>query len=62
MGETGRELRVRLAEHKSAIKAKKQNAPLVSHFIECEHKETDFVWFVLEKVNINRRGGNMEEK
>ncbi|XP_078515055.1 uncharacterized protein LOC144773834 [Lissotriton helveticus] len=58
VGETGRELRIRVLEHKSAIRTSKINAPLTEHYKEKKHSCDDIRWFILEKVRQNRRGGD----
>ncbi|XP_078504418.1 uncharacterized protein LOC144762977 [Lissotriton helveticus] len=56
VGETSRELRTRVLEHKSAIRTNKCNAPLTEHFKSMNHSCEDIRWFILEKIRINRRG------
>lgn len=62
VGETGRELRVRLLEHRSAIRTNKVNAPLTDHFSRFNHKSDEFQWFILEKICGSRRGCDLEKK
>ncbi|XP_078524701.1 uncharacterized protein LOC144797794 [Lissotriton helveticus] len=58
IGETGREMRLRVGEHKSAIKNSKENAPLVNHWIEQGHSEKDLRWVILERIKEQTRQGN----
>lgn len=50
VGETSRECRIRIGEHKSNIRLGKTSAPLVNHWINAQHHEADLHWIILEKI------------
>ncbi|XP_069502378.1 uncharacterized protein [Ambystoma mexicanum] len=60
IGKTSRTVRLRICEHRSCLKNKTENKPLVSHFITAKHHYTDFKWFVIQKISPLPRGGNRD--
>ncbi|XP_078502142.1 uncharacterized protein LOC144756318 isoform X1 [Lissotriton helveticus] len=57
VGETARTMKVRLTEHRSAIKTNKLTAPLVSHFIDFQHSPSQIRWRILEKIHMTCKNG-----
>lgn len=55
-------MRLRLTEHRSAIRNQKKNAPLVDHWIAEKHNLDEIKWFILEKIKISARGGDLNKK
>ncbi|XP_078527507.1 uncharacterized protein LOC144799808 [Lissotriton helveticus] len=62
VGETSREIRVRLNEHRSAIRNKKKGAHLTDHWQLANHTVEDLKWCGLETVTLNSKGGNTNAK
>ncbi|XP_078525914.1 uncharacterized protein LOC144798766 [Lissotriton helveticus] len=63
VGETGKAIKTRLTEHRSAIKTKKLSAPLVSHFMDFGHSSEEMKWRILEKIKLpNNTGGEQIRK
>lgn len=50
IGKTTQQINARITQHRSRLKKKVQNAPMVEHFIEKGHGDTEFKWTVLELV------------
>lgn len=47
---TTREIRVRVAEHRSCIRIVNKEAPLVQQFLECQHPPHSFRFLILELI------------
>lgn len=63
IGSTRRKLKVRMCEHRSRIKNKVPDAPMVQHFEDKNHNPEDFKSLVLEKVSLYReQGGDIHKK
>ncbi|XP_078509911.1 uncharacterized protein LOC144769621 [Lissotriton helveticus] len=62
IGETSREVRTRMNEHRSAIRTDKKGAPLTEHWKKMKHDISDLKWCCLETVTINARGGDLNQK
>ncbi|XP_078540042.1 uncharacterized protein LOC144825001 [Lissotriton helveticus] len=60
VGESSRSVCTRITEHKSAIRTRKINAPLVSHYLDKDHKPEDIQWVVLEKI-VAKAGINIDK-
>lgn len=60
VGKTSRELKVRIAEHRSTIRCKNLNYPVAAHFVEAGHSVSALKYIGIEKVSLPRRGGNLE--
>lgn len=60
VGKTSRELKVRIAEHRSTIRCKNLNYPVAAHFVEAGHSVSALRYIGIEKVSLPRRGGNLE--
>ncbi|XP_078510443.1 uncharacterized protein LOC144770079 [Lissotriton helveticus] len=58
IGKTNQEIRQRISQHKSRIKKKVENAPLVLHWTRMQHVVSDLKWTVISKVEKNPRGGD----
>ncbi|XP_029475942.1 corrinoid adenosyltransferase isoform X1 [Rhinatrema bivittatum] len=58
VGKTQRSIKTCIIEHRSSINISKENAPLVSHWIEKSHTTADLQFFVLEVVLPPARGGD----
>ena len=61
VGMTKRELKVRIAEHRSTIRCKNMNYPVAAHFAEANHPVSSLRYIGIEKVNVPRRGGDIEQ-
>ncbi|KAL2102084.1 hypothetical protein ACEWY4_003845 [Coilia grayii] len=59
VGKTSRELKVRIAEHRSTIQCKNLNYPVAAHFVEAGHSVSALRYIGIEKVSLPRRGGNL---
>ncbi|XP_078523015.1 uncharacterized protein LOC144792032 [Lissotriton helveticus] len=62
VGETSREVRLRLNEHRSALRTNKTGAPLTEHWRIAGHTIDDLKWCGLERVIMSKRGGNVNDK
>lgn len=63
VGETSRTMKLRLTEHRSAIKTRKMAAPLALHFSEFHHTPSQIRWRILEKIHTpNSNGGDKIRK
>ena len=51
MGQTSRPLRTRIIEHKSRIRNKILEAPLIAHFIQHGHSAESLTFFAIEVIN-----------
>lgn len=60
VGKTKRNIRVRIIEHKSCIRRRVIDKPLVQHWIDQAHTLSDLKFCVIKKVRMNWRGGNRE--
>ena len=60
IGQTSRKLKIRLNEHRSSIKRADITSPVARHFSDLGHKVDDLKCIGIEKVWLNRRGGNHE--
>lgn len=54
IGSCRRALRIRICEHRSRIRNRNIDAPLVMHFIDKNHTPDDFQFTVLEQLKINK--------
>ncbi|XP_069476308.1 kyphoscoliosis peptidase-like [Ambystoma mexicanum] len=61
VGKTMRAVKTRIGEHRSCIKNKVPDKPLVEHYVKKNHTNMDIKWCVLQKVNITRRGGDIDK-
>ena len=61
VGMAKRELKVRIAEHRSTIRCKNMNYPVAAHFAEANHPVSSLRYIGIEKVNVPRRGGDIEK-
>ena len=61
VGETGREVRLRISEHRSAIKSGRIQASLVQHFMEKNHQPNELAWNILEKTQV-RDGQDLDKQ
>lgn len=52
VGETSMSMTTLLTEHRSAIRTKKMNAPLVKHYVEANNTVNDVKWLSLEKIHL----------
>lgn len=50
IGKTTQQVNTRITQHRSRLKRRVQNAPMVEHFLEKGHGDTEFRWTVLEVV------------
>lgn len=50
IGKTTQQINVRITQHRSRIKRKVQNAPMVEHFSSSAHEDTNFKWTVLAVI------------
>lgn len=57
IGETSRALKVRITEHRSAIKGNDVTSPASRHFND-KHKGASIFFIGIESVKTNGRGGN----
>lgn len=63
VGSTRSRLKVRITEHKSRIRNKTADAPMVQHFVSTGHHPGDFKFAVLEIVTaIPDKGGDIHKK
>lgn len=62
IGQTARKLKIRLNEHRSSIKRADMTSPVARHFCEHGHRVKDLKCIGIEKVVLNRRGGDQEKK
>ena len=61
VGCTKRELKVRIAEHRSTIRCKNMTYPVAAHFVEANHPVSSLHYIGIEKVSVPRRGGEIEQ-
>ncbi len=61
VGMTTRSLKMRMAEHCSAIKTVNKDSPAALHFDRMKHPPTSYWYTGIERVQISRRGGNLKE-
>ena len=61
VGMTTRELKARIAEHRSTIRCKNINYPVAAHFVEFNHPVSSLQYIGIEKVSMPRRGGEIEK-
>lgn len=60
VGKTTRQLKQRIAEHRSTIRRKDDTYPLACHFMEMEHTVASLRYIGIEKVETPRRGGDLD--
>lgn len=58
VGKTSRELKTRIAQHRSTIRCKYLNYPVAAHFIEGNRPISSLKY--MEKVSLPRRCGNLD--
>lgn len=59
VGQTTRELRVRVGEHRSAIRRGDLTSPVAKHFLEAQHSVAQLRFMAIEQIKRPKRGGNM---
>mgnify|MGYP002804506061 FL=1 len=59
IGQTTQKVKDHITQHKSRIKCKVDNAPLVAHFMDKGHTQEDIRWQVIESVVLPERGGHL---
>ncbi|CAJ0946807.1 unnamed protein product [Ranitomeya imitator] len=57
VGETTCELKVRMNNHRHSIRKKRLDLPVSKHFVELKHTEKDLKFRIIDKIPIQRRGG-----
>ena len=60
VGQTKRQLKQRIAEHRSSIRCKNIDYPVAAHFVEANHPIFSLKYTGIEHVALPRRGGNIE--
>ena len=60
VGKTSRPLRTRITEHKSAIRRGDTKAPLVEHFINKSHSDSELRFWAIELIKPHPRGGDLD--
>ncbi len=60
VGKTSRQLKQRISEHKSSIRRKDVNYPVVAHFLALNHDVSTLQFCGIERVNVPPRGGDIE--
>lgn len=58
VGETTQKIKDQLVQHRCSIRGKQPGLLVAKHFTECDHKDTNFKFIVLEEISKNRRGGD----
>lgn len=58
VGQTGREVRVRICEHRSSIRRGDVMSPVARHFMEEGHNISQLKFMVIDQVRPPRRGGD----
>lgn len=58
-GQTSQKIKTRICQHRSRLRCKTENAPLVEHFTEKGHTEDQLKWTVISVIKIPQRGGNI---
>lgn len=61
-GKTSRSLKIRIGEHKSAIRRKDITSPVAKHFAENGHSVDQLQCIGIEKISQPRRGGDLDRK
>ena len=61
IGQTTQAVKNRIGQHRSRIRCKTENAPLVAHFVDMGHTAEDLVWQVIEVVGLPDRGGDLSQ-
>ena len=56
VGMTGRQVKIRIGEHKSTIRCKRTSTRLTKHFLEANHMANELKWVVIEQVATDRQG------
>lgn len=62
IGQTSRALKVRISEHRSAIRRGDMDSPVARHFLERAHPISQLRFLGIELVPKPNRGGNFTEK
>ncbi|KAL7382988.1 hypothetical protein ABVT39_002950 [Epinephelus coioides] len=62
IGQTASKLKIRLNEHRSSIKRADMTSTVARHFCEHGHIVKDLKCIGIEKVVLNRRGGDQEKR
>ena len=62
VGQTKRQLKQRIAEHRSAIRRQDMSSPIAAHFIEAGHSISSLRYTGIEHVSLSRRGGDLERQ
>ncbi len=60
VGNTSRQLKQRISEHKSSIRRKDINYPVAAHFLSFNHDVSSLCFLGIEKVLVPLRGGDIE--
>lgn len=60
IGKTSRELKQRIAEHRSTIRCRNINYPVAQHFIEFNHPISSLKYTGIERIEQPKRGGNWD--
>ena len=50
---TTRKVRIRISEHRSTFRCRKDNTRLTRHYLEKGHSENDLKWAIIEKFKGN---------
>ena len=58
-GQTSRELKTRISEHRSNIRTKNPKSPVALHFNSMGHSVASLRYIGIEKVHLPRRGGDI---
>lgn len=62
IGKTSRELRTRISEHRSKIRAGDERSPVAAHFKQAGHNVSALRYHGVERVERKRRGGDLEKR
>lgn len=60
IGKTNQEIRQQVSQHRSRIRTPVLMAPLVGHYLEFKHSQSELKWTVLWFVKPCSRGGDVE--
>lgn len=59
VGKTNRALKVRISEHRSAIRRHDLNSSIARHFLALQHQVSQLRFMAIEQVRLPKRGGDL---
>lgn len=62
IGETSREIKIRIGEHKSAIRTNNKKSSVARHFASAQHTIAQLKFQVIEQIQRHQRGGDRSRK